>query len=154
MSILDSVAKSLAAAAGGYAVKLWWRWYTFKKDVAKYRQRAVELDGREARQIARGELLRLAEEVAKSRGPYRFLTREMAKQVLRDVIASVRAATHRREPREGPVYFTPGSETEEVWEWTARMNTAALTLDDEDFGMYGGVGLARPRRGREGISHH
>lgn len=78
----------------------------------------------------------------------------MAKQVLRDVIASVREVTHRLEPREGPVYLTPGSETDEVWKWTARMNVAALTLDDEDFGMYGDVGLARPGQGRAGISRH
>jgi hypothetical protein len=62
---------------------------------------------------------------------------------LRDAIADVRKATRRREPSEGPFYFSPGSEAEEVEEWTGRMNVASLTLDDEDFGMYGGVGPAR-----------
>ena len=147
MSLIDYVAKSVLSAAGVYAVRVYWRWRSFRRDVVKFNQRAVELNSREARRIARANLLRLAEGAAKERGAYRFLTRELAKEVLRDVIASVRAATHRRESHEGPnpSYFTPGSETEEVWEWTHRMNVASLTLDDRDFGMYGGIEFERPR---------
>jgi hypothetical protein len=34
------------------------------------------------------------------------------------------------------------------------MNVASLTLDNEDFGMYGGVELSRQERGREQISRY
>lgn len=149
MSLFPFVAKAVLPAASFLGVKLWWRWRSFNRDVAKLRQRAVEFNGREARRIARTGLMELAEGAAKERGVYRFITRDLAKQALREVIADVREATRWREPHEGPSYFSPGSEAEEVEEWTGRMYVAALTLDDEDFGMYGGVEPARQDRGRE-----
>jgi glutamyl-tRNA reductase len=91
-----------------FGFKLWWRWHSFKRDAAKFRQRAVELNGREARRIARDRLLELAEGAAKERGVYRLITRELAKQVLRDAIADVREATRRREPSDGPFYLSAG----------------------------------------------
>jgi hypothetical protein len=137
MSLFKDAAKTFWPTAALYAVNLYWRWHTFRREVMKFRGRAVELDNREARRIARDRLLELAEGAAKQRGVYRFFTRELTKELLRNVIADVRAATRRREPREGPLYFTQGSESDEVERWTHGMNIASLTIDDEKFGMYG-----------------
>lgn len=151
MPLFNDAAKAILIPASVFGAKLWWRWYSFKRDVAKYRQRAVELNSHEARQIARGHLLELAQGAAKGRGVYRFITRDLAKQVIHQAVADVSEATRRRESREGPVYFSPGSESKEVEEWTGRMYVASLTLDNEDFGMYGLAGKSRQERGRERI---
>lgn len=149
MPFFKFVANTFWPTAALYTVDLYLRWRSFRLKVQKFRERAVELDGREARQIARAELLKLAEAATKEKAVYRFLTRELTKELLRYVIADVRAAIRRREPREGPLYFTPGSESDEVEVWTHRMNVASLTLDDENFGMYGGIEYAPLGQGRK-----
>jgi hypothetical protein len=149
MSLLKFVANTFWSTAALYTVNLYLHWRSFRRKVLKFRERAIEFDSREARQIARAELLELAEGATKEKAVYRFLTRELTKELLRYVIADVRAATRRREPGEGPFYFTSGSESGEVEEWTHGMNIASLKLDDEDFGMYGGIEYAPFGRGRK-----